>query len=1153
MRKLVVFLSYLLPILAYAQTTFIENSDFLIKTFELPDGPSGNSINSVVQGPNGFLWFGGHTGLYRYDGYQIKSYHSDQRDSTTLAYNYIEELFWSSDNYLWIGTWGGGLFRYNPADDSFLRFNNNPDDPNSLSSDRVTVIIEDAEQNLWVGTANGLNHLDRRTGKFEQFRHDPENPSSLSSNHVRSLFTDRQGVLWIGTGFIYDGNNSMGGLNRYNPDTGTFTNYLHRPDDPNSLMGNIIQAIFEDSKGNFWVGGSGGLHKMDRKRGTFERMIDNPYAEKGIFTPGLRKEILDETTVVYAFLEDKAGNLWVFSLHNNPAGVLGSIAIIDTGKNEMELIREREPIIPWEVVQSKDGSIWLAGAGVGGRVHQIIPADSKIKYFPVFGNTEVGLEGMVRDHQGAIWGKTISEDGVVQLIGLDEDLKNYSVRPEPEIKTEFDGDLFSGSGFGLVEDSSHGIWGCTGEWGGGLFRILPRGRETQQFLHDPGNPNSPPSNKIFQILMDRSGQIWMGGENAVSRLDPETGVYTHYKHDPEDAASLNPGNIFPLFEDSSGFIWVRGGSTHHTPFLCRLNPETGEIMKFSFPHDEDGLYSFRGESENSDGDFLVLRPGKGLKLISIDSTNGLSKGGYIVKNLVEGSFLDANNMIIDNDGIFWLTTRTGKIIRFDNEKLSSVEFNNPNNLDIRRGFKLNDGSIYFNYKTGLIKINPGDTSKEEERTNNLQVGFTELRLNGQAVSASVGDILKVPIWMEKEIRLPHNQRNVSIRFSVFDLKNPLNNQYEVRLLPLEDSWQLIQGDPMVNYFQMPPGNYTLEVRGSDSNGVWTEKTSKLGISIAPPWYRSWWAYILYGLALAMIAYRYHRFQKARTIYQEREKMREKELAHAREIEKAYTELKSTQQQLIHSEKMASLGELTAGIAHEIQNPLNFVNNFSEVSRELIEELKEEKTGAKKVHDHALELELLADIDKNLEKIHHHGKRADNIVKGMLKHSRGTIGKKEPTDLNALADEYFRLGYHGLRARDKSFNAKMETEFDPELPAANVVPQDIGRVLLNLITNAFQAVSERKKKEPKGYEPTVWIKTRKTTDGMEISVRDNGGGIPQNIRDKIFQPFFTTKPTGQGTGLGLSMSYDIVTKGHQGILKVESEEGVGAEFFVTLPV
>ena len=270
------------------------------------------------------------------------------------------------------------------------------------------------------------------------------------------------------------------------------------------------------------------------------------------------------------------------------------------------------------------------------------------------------------------------------------------------------------------------------------------------------------------------------------------------------------------------------------------------------------------------------------------------------------------------------------------------------------------------------------------------------------------------------------------------------------------------------------------------------------------------------------------------------------------IEQAYDNLKATQQQLIQSEKMASLGELTAGIAHEIQNPLNFVNNFSEVNKELIEELNAERLKPNAERNEQLENEILNDIKENQEKINHHGKRADSIVKGMLQHSRTSSGQKEPTDINALTDEYLRLAYHGLRAKDGSFNATIKTEFDNSIGNIKIIPQDIGRVVLNLLTNAFYAVDEKRKQQPEGYEPTVSVSTKKVADKVLISVKDNGSGIPQKVLDKIFQPFFTTKPTGQGTGLGLSLSYDIV-KAHGGALKLETKEGEGSGFIIQLPL
>ena len=265
-----------------------------------------------------------------------------------------------------------------------------------------------------------------------------------------------------------------------------------------------------------------------------------------------------------------------------------------------------------------------------------------------------------------------------------------------------------------------------------------------------------------------------------------------------------------------------------------------------------------------------------------------------------------------------------------------------------------------------------------------------------------------------------------------------------------------------------------------------------------------------------------------------------------ELTKSLAELKQTQNQLIQSEKMASLGELTAGIAHEIQNPLNFVNNFSDVSIELLEEMAEELDKGDTEEAKA----IAGDVKQNLEKIAHHGRRADGIVKGMLQHSRASSGHMEPTDINSLSDEYLRLAYHGLRAKDKSFNAELVTNFDPTLPKVSAIPQDLGRVLLNMFTNAFYSTQKKQLKLGTDYKPVVSITTSLEGSAVKIVVRDNGLGIPQQVIDKIMQPFFTTKPTGEGTGLGLSMSYDIV-KAHNGKIVVNSTEGEFAEFIITL--
>jgi two-component system NtrC family sensor kinase len=316
------------------------------------------------------------------------------------------------------------------------------------------------------------------------------------------------------------------------------------------------------------------------------------------------------------------------------------------------------------------------------------------------------------------------------------------------------------------------------------------------------------------------------------------------------------------------------------------------------------------------------------------------------------------------------------------------------------------------------------------------------------------------------------------------------------------------------------------------------------------------------LVIASLLYRNNRHkQKAYALLQ---KQKQETDIQKSKVEQTLEELKATQAQLIQSEKMASLGELTAGIAHEIQNPLNFVNNFSEVSVELADELKRELNTVELPANEKENIEtIIDDLVQNQQKINHHGKRADSIVKGMLQHSRTSTGQKELTDINALADEYLRLSYHGLRAKDKTFNATLQTDFDENVGKISIISQDIGRVFLNLFTNSFYSVMQKNASASSAgqqYEPTVYVSTRKIASpthdgagGVEIHVKDNGNGIPQKLMDKIFQPFFTTKPVGQGTGLGLSLSYDIITKGHGGTIRVETKEGECAEFIIVLPV
>ena len=611
-------------------------------------------------------------------------------------------------------------------------------------------------------------------------------------------------------------------------------------------------------------------------------------------------------------------------------------------------------------------------------------------------------------------------------------------------------------------------------------------------------------NSAVSVVESKKNGLWILTNERLFNYNYKTAQITSVGNDKTKGDIFGSQDINSLYDDGSGVVWVgtwQGG-------LSRLDVNSGKIKTYTV---NDGLPSMS----------------------------------------IQSIICDENNQSL------WISTFEG-MSRFDikQEKFYnySIEDGIQSQLFADGSFlKSSNGSFLFGGSNGFTIFDPNNLNIASEAP---KVFFTDFKLFNKSVIPSKNSLLEKPIYDTKDLTLKYDQNNITIEFQVLHYSNPLKNKIIYKLENYDEDWRDAHNYHAAFYPNLPPGKYIFKVKAANNNGVWNEEGASLNIHILPPWWNTTWAYTVYFLLTIIGIFFADRYFRYRVLQQERQKNQARELAQAKEIKKAYYKLeeshetlKKTQAQLIQSEKMASLGELTAGIAHEIQNPLNFVNNFSEVNTELIDELREEVDKG-----NLDEVKAIAkDIKENEQKINHHGKRADAIVKGMLQHSRTTSGQKELTDINALADEYLRLAYHGLRAKDKSFNATMKTEFDESIDSFNIVSQDIGRVLLNLINNAFYAVTEKKKSGIESYEPTVTISTKKEGNKIEIRVNDNGNGIPESVKEKIFQPFFTTKPTGQGTGLGLSLAYDIVTKGHDGELRVETKEGEGTEFRVLIPI
>jgi signal transduction histidine kinase len=654
------------------------------------------------------------------------------------------------------------------------------------------------------------------------------------------------------------------------------------------------------------------------------------------------------------------------------------------------------------------------------------------------------------------------------------------------------------------------------------------------------------------------------GEKLVQIPSPFSDTYNSKEYRVLDLREDNNGRLWFLgnFSDNikditsaqSQIMIYDGKSWSKPPESWNVPPEqlhyVGNLTDGMYFLTVGGFYVFTGtkfinlsDSISPTADFRIL---KGASVAGTKTDIRVGNRLYIRLR---------NRGIVIYDGVN-LTFYTKK------EGLPSSSLSNPITDEFR-------GNVYFSSPAGALKINGNTFQTFYNDESNFSGGpYTSAMdgfgnmvefYNGVGLYINKSEVKSFPLkissvsvegkfhYFDLPEKLSYSQNSFIFNYAALDYKDPDQTTYEHFLEGYDKDWSRPGNLAFAEYQNLPSGDYTFRVRGTTSNGIKTNEAAYSFI-VSPPFWRTWWAYFLYGLAFIGAVFAVDRIQRRRLLDKERKLASEKELAQAKEIEKAYIELKSTQAQLIQSEKMASLGELTAGIAHEIQNPLNFVNNFSEVNLELIEELKQGIASGQLDEAKA----LAEDITLNEQKINFHGKRADGIVKGMLQHSRISNGVKELTDINALADEYLRLSYHGLRAKDKSFTSEFRIEPDNNLPKVNVIPQDIGRVILNLINNAFYAVSERKKRQPDGYKPEVTVTTDKSGNNIEIRVKDNGNGIPQHVLDKIFQPFFTTKPAGEGTGLGLSLSYDII-KSHRGDLKVNTKEDSGTEFIVVLPI
>ncbi len=1043
-----------------------------------------------------------------------------------------------------------------------------------LRSAAINCLLEDKSGNLWIGTSWGASKYDGKT--FTHFT----KKEGLISNWVMSMCEDTSGNLWFGT---YDA-----GVSKY--DGKSFTNFTTKE----GLGVNSVLSILEDKNGNLWFGTRMGVSKYDGKSFThftekegftnyevwsmlkdksdniwFGTLGGGVIKYDGSFTHFTEKEGLTENGV-FSMLQDRNGNLWFGT---------GQGGVSRNDRTSFTNFKDKEGLSSNDVRsirEDKSGHLWFGTAGGVSEYN----GKSFTHFTEKEGLSDNGIVCSLKDKRGNFWFGT-QRGGVIKYGG-----KRFTHFTKEE-------GLSDNSVICILQDKSGNLW--FGTLGGGVNKY--DGKSFTHFTTKEGLR----INHVRTILEDKSGNLWFGNWDGLSKYDPKNKSFTYFTTEKDMSPSM--------LQDKSGILWFGsyGGGvfkydgkrfTHYT-----TKEGLSNNIVTSIKQDKSGALWFGtfggGMSRYQDKSFIHFTEKEGLSDNDVFNiledeygniwagslSGGVSKydgEGFTHFTQKEGlSNNTVSSIMEDKRGNLWFGSPTG-LSKLEKNKIASgltdseLLFKTYTYEDGFSGIGVNSGETIYEANDGTIWIGAGDRLtayhpdedtpdtippdiqlaglslfNENISWQNLENKIDTSILLGNGVSFHDFHFDGISKWngIPERLSLAYNNNHLTFHFVGITIQSPKKVKYQYKLEGLDDNWSTRTNRSEAQYSNLLHGQYTFKVKAMNGDGYWSKEFS-YSFTIRPPWWRTWWAYTIYGLLFIAVMYAVYRTQKQRVIRIERERTREYELAQAKEVERAYQELKTTQAKLIQSEKMASLGELTAGIAHEIQNPLNFVNNFSEVNAELIEELLQERK--KEIYDFKKEDDILNDIKENEQKINHHGKRADAIVKGMLQHSRISTGQKESTDINALADEYLRLSFHGLRAKDKSFNATMKTDFDQSIGNINIIPQDIGRVILNLITNAFYAVAEKKKQTGEDYEPTIRVSTKRIGDKVEVSVKDNGNGIPQKVLDKIFQPFFTTKPTGQGTGLGLSLAYDIV-KAHGGEIKAETKEGKSSEFTIELPI
>lgn len=1075
------FLAILFSFLSFAQLRDIQFEHLTVE-----DGLSSNTIFSIIQDSRGFLWIGTYDGLNRYDGYEFKVYKNIPEDSTSISDNMIRALHEDKYGNIWIGCgWGGGLNKFDKSTEKFTRYLHDPNNSESISSNNIYSICSDTSGNLWIGTnGGGLNYFDFQSETFHHYKNDPANPYSLSSNSISVVCVGRNGILWVGT--------SSSGLNKFHQQKKQFTVYK-TSDDPTGISGNYVTSIYEDRAGLLWISTQdGGLNKFDPNNNKFQRFTHDPKNSNSL-----------SSNIAWIVFGDSEGLIWIGDYN-------GGLNLFDPGRGTFKLYnksindpRSLTDDVINSIYEDKSGIIWF-GTWSGGLNKYDRKKEKFITYNQISGNSKSLIDNYVtaifKDKDDELWVGT--ENGISRINEKVNRFMHFTNNPNDP------GSISSNYIASICEDKEGYLWIATAD--AGLNRFDKQKNKFQRFSHDLNNPNSLLYDKISQIFCDSYGDLWIGFSNGMDRLKKGDNRFIHYRNNPSNSKSLTSQLIYCFYEDKHQNLWI--GT--HVDGLMMYDRKTDEFTFYK--QDLNNLSTSLSHNavsticEDENGVLWIGTSGAGFN--KFDRVKNQFKH-YREKDGLANNLI--NGILSDNKGNLWISTGKG-ITRFN---IKTETFTNyvpkdglqGSDFNSRVYFKNRDGEMYFGGTNGLNRFNPFDIIDNPFIS---PIYITDFQILHRPVAIGYDSvwgrtILEKSIIETEILELDYDDNILSFEIAALDFHSPEKNQYEYMLVGFDKHW--IRTDAShreITYTNLDPGKYTLRVKGSNNDGVWNEAGTSLKIIIRPPWWATWWSYILYGIVIALV------FTGSTRIYLNRQRMS--------------TQLKLEQE---HAHKLEEVDKIKsnfyANISHEFRTPLMLIlGPLEKIVPKVIDE----------------------DGKKQVSLIKGNARRLLTLINQLLDLAKLEAGRlKLNTTLGNISQfiKGLALEFEAI-AEQRDISLKLIIEKD--MIEAYFDKEKLEKIITNLMSNAFKFT-------PAGGRITVKV-SESPSNYVEIIIRDSGIGIPKSELTKIFDRFYQVDGSHtrehEGTGIGLALTKELVEL-HNGQIFVDSVEGHWTEVKITLPL